>query len=249
MSKKEKVRKMFDNISKDYDKLNHIMSLDADKIWRRRAIKRIVDTEIPLKVLDVACGTGDFSIEIAKAMVAKRGCPYCSFSPKVKAEYGQVTGVDISEGMLGVMKKKVAGERLEKLIEIRIGDGENLNFADNVFDRITIAFGIRNFENMEKGLREMLRVLKPEGRLVVLELSLPENKFMRWLFNLYFLHILPFIGGSVSGDSAAYKYLPESVLSFPKRKEFIKLMSASGFSKISHKAFSFGICRMYIGEK
>lgn len=102
---------------------------------------------------------------------------------------------------------------------------------------------------MEKGLREMLRVLKPEGRLVVLELSLPENKFMRWLFNLYFLHILPFIGGSVSGDSAAYKYLPESVLSFPKRKEFIKLMSASGFSKISHKAFSFGICRMYIGEK
>lgn len=249
MVKKEKIRKMFDNISKDYDKLNHIMSLDVDKIWRRRAIKRIVDTDSSLKVLDVACGTGDFSIAVAKAMIEKRGCPYCSFSPKIKADYGQVIGVDISEGMLEVMRRKVAEEGLEKLIEIRLGDGESLNFADNIFDRITIAFGIRNFENMEKGLREMLRVLKPEGRLVVLELSLPENKFMRWLFNLYFLHVLPLIGGSVSGDSAAYKYLPESVLGFPKRREFLSFLSSCGFRKVSHKAFSFGICRMYIGEK
>lgn len=264
---------MFDNISGDYDKLNHIMSLDIDKSWRRRAIRRIVDRDEPVDVLDIACGTGDFSIAIAKALQNKRMpdcyCKACrppviaadeSVSvfarpsgrgnlPERKLSSGTVTAVDISEGMLDVMRKKVASEHLGDIISIENGDGENLRFPDSSFDRVTIAFGIRNFENKEKGLKEMLRVLRKGGRLVILELSLPENKLVRDIFNLYFLHILPLLGGSVSGDSSAYKYLPASVVGFPKKKEFMSLMTACGFRNVIHKSFTFGICRMYIGER
>ena len=223
---------MFDSIAGDYDALNHILSLDVDKIWRKKALKQIVDAPAPVQVLDLACGTGDFSIAIAKALTG-----------------GHVTGVDLSEGMLAVMREKVDKAELNGMISIEEGDGENLRFPDNTFDRVTIAFGIRNFEDRPKGLREMLRVLKPGGRLVILELSRPENKIIRWFYDLYFLHILPKIGGKVSGDKAAYAYLPASVAAFPGKKEFSATMREAGFRTVTHKAFTLGICRMYTGEK
>ena len=223
---------MFDSIAGDYDALNHILSLDVDKIWRKKALKQIVDAPAPVQVLDLACGTGDFSIAIAKALTG-----------------GHVTGVDLSEGMLAVMREKVDKAELNGMISIEEGDGENLRFPDNTFDRVTIAFGIRNFEDRPKGLREMLRVLKPGGRLVILELSRPENKIIRWFYDLYVLHILPKIGGKVSGDKAAYAYLPASVAAFPGKKEFTATMREAGFRTVTHKAFTLGICRMYTGEK
>lgn len=235
MPKKENVRDMFDGIAADYDRLNHIMSLDVDKRWRRKALDRIVAPEAH-RILDLACGTGDFSIAIAKR-AREKGIP------------AHVTGVDLSEGMLAVMKDKVAKEGLGEMISIETGDGEALHFTDNAFDRVTIAFGIRNFENREKGLREMLRVLCPGGRLVILELSVPQNAFFRWCYNLYFLHILPLIGGKVSGDKAAYRYLPASVLNFPGPREFMETLRECGFSEVEHKAMTFGICRLYTGIK
>lgn len=268
---------MFDSIAGDYDSLNHILSLDVDKIWRRRALKRIVDAPAPVRVLDLACGTGDFSIAIAKALSLSKRLdseeaafrqaqrPTHAVTEPVKvtgasvvgepsrttssATGSHVTGVDLSEGMLAVMREKVGKAGLADMISIEEGDGEALRFPDSTFDRVTIAFGIRNFENREKGLREMLRVLKPGGRLVILELSRPENKVIRWFYDLYFLHILPKIGGKVSGDKAAYAYLPTSVAAFPGKKAFMATMRKAGFRAVTHKAFTLGICRMYTGEK
>lgn len=247
---------MFDSIAGDYDALNHILSLDVDKIWRKKALKQIVDAPAPARVLDLACGTGDFSIAIAKALSSATGSHVTGASvvgepsrTTSSATGSHVTGVDLSEGMLAVMREKVGKAGLTEMISIEEGDGENLRFPDNTFDRVTIAFGIRNFENREKGLREMLRVLKPGGRLVILELSRPENKVIRWFYDLYFLHILPKIGGKVSGDKAAYAYLPASVAAFPGKKEFMATMREAGFRAVTHKAFTLGICRMYTGEK
>ena len=223
---------MFDNIAKDYDSLNHIMSLSIDKIWRRKAIKKIKDAGEAPRVLDVACGTGDFSIAIAKAV-----------------RKGEVIGVDISKEMLEVMRQKVLKNKLESIISQEVGDGEALRFPEGSFDRVVNAFGIRNFEDRDKGLREALRVLKPGGRLVILELSRPQNKIIRWFYDLYFLHILPIIGGKVSGDKAAYAYLPASVKAFPGKKEFTDELRRAGFVNITHRAFTFGICRMYTGER
>lgn len=278
---------MFDSIAGDYDALNHILSLDVDKIWRKKALKQIVDAPAPVQVLDLACGTGDFSIAIAKALSRSHkrvGTPieaHVKAPAKVPVEApveapakapveaqvtstgfvtgdsersdlmtkGHVTGVDLSEGMLAVMREKVAKAGLTEMISIEEGDGENLRFPDSTFDRVTIAFGIRNFEDRPKGLREMLRVLKPGGRLVILELSRPENKVIRWFYDLYFLHILPKVGGKVSGDKAAYAYLPASVAAFPGKKAFMATMREAGFRTVTHKAFTLGICRMYTGEK
>ena len=274
---------MFDSIAGDYDSLNHILSLDVDKIWRKKALKQIVDAPAPARVLDLACGTGDFSIAIAKALSRSHkrvGTPieaHVKASVKAPVEApakvpveaqvtstgfvtggsgksdsatkGHVTGVDLSEGMLAVMREKVGKAGLADIISIEEGDGEALRFPDNTFDRVTIAFGIRNFEDRPKGLREMLRVLKPGGRLVILELSRPENKIIRWFYDLYFLHILPKIGGKVSGDKAAYAYLPASVAAFPGKKAFMATMREAGFRAVTHKAFTLGICRMYTGEK
>ena len=245
MPKKEKIQSMFDSIAGDYDMLNHLMSLDADKGWRRKAMKKVLEGEKKawdMQVLDLACGTGDFSIAIAEEMLSRS----LKAGEKVR---GRVKGVDLSEGMLKVMETKVSEKNLQDIISISQGDGEDLKFPDNSFDRVTIAFGIRNFQDREKGLREMFRVLVPGGKLVILELSLPDNALIRWAFNLYFLHILPLIGGKVSGYKAAYKYLPASVVGFPKKKEFISTMEGCGFRSVVHKAFTFGICRMYIGEK
>ena len=231
MAKKEGIRKLFDNIAGDYDRLNHILSLNIDKSWRRKAVKEIADTAEPLNILDEACGTCDFTIEIAKA--APPG--------------SKVTGIDLSEGMLQIGREKCCKEGITA--ELQTGDCEAMPYEDETFDRIGVAFGVRNFENLPKGLTEMLRVLKPEGKLVILELSIPINPIIRWCYKLYFLKILPAIGGWVSGNRGAYEYLPSSVLRFPAPDKFTEMMKSAGFAAVEHTPMTFGICRMYIGKK
>lgn len=227
---------MFDSIAPEYDAFNHITSLNIDRSWRRRALKRIVVHGKRQEIMDLACGTGDFSIAIAKAM----------------DDGGHVTGVDLSEGMLTIMRGKVTTEGLDDKIIIRTGEGENLTFDDNSFDAVTIAFGIRNFENRTQSLHEILRVLKPGGCLLILELSEPSNPVFRTFYNFYFTKIMPLIGKRLSGGTEgadAYKYLPASVLMFPKKEEWMATMRSCGFTDVAHKAFSLGICRMYTGLK
>ena len=231
MAKKEGVKKMFDNIAKDYDKLNHILSLNIDKNWRKKAVREMADEPRPMSVLDVACGPGDFTIEIAN-----------------KVEKGsKVVGVDISDGMIAVGLEKLAKLGIDATLEV--ADCEALPYDDNTFDRISVGFGVRNFEHLELGLSEMYRVLTPGGKLVILELSVPSNAFIRWCYKLYFLKILPFIGGLVSGDRSAYEYLPASVLRFPAPDKFMSIMKSAGFDVVEHRALTLGVCRMYIGKK
>lgn len=231
MAKKEGIRKLFDNIAGDYDRLNHILSLNIDKSWRRKAVKEIADTAEPLNILDEACGTCDFTIEIAK------GSPQGS----------KVTGIDLSEGMLQIGREKCRKEGITA--ELQTGDCEAMPYDEGTFDRIGVAFGVRNFENLPKGLTEMLRVLKPGGKLVILELSIPRNPIIRWCYKLYFLKILPAIGGWVSGNRSAYEYLPSSVLRFPAPEKFMEMMQEAGFEQVRKKSFTMGICHMYLGIK
>ena len=233
MPQKEKIQQMFDGIAPDYDRLNHLMSLGVDRSWRRRALREIVDARRAQSILDIACGTGDFSLAIAGRMHPD----------------SRITGLDLSEGMLAVMRDKVAKAGLEGRICCEQGDSEAMRFAEASFDVVTIAFGIRNFAHREAALREILRVLKPGGRLVILELSVPENRFLRWGYNLYFKHFVPWIGGRISGDRAAYTYLPASVQAFPGRREWTATMAGCGYAQVRHKAFTLGLCRMYVGEK
>ena len=240
MAEKNFVRSMFNNIAPTYDKLNHILSLNIDKIWRKKAVKRICkhikDSETQrlrdseTQVLDVACGTADSTIALAKAGVPR------------------VIGVDISEEMLKVGEKKIEELNLNSVISLKVEDCENLSFEDNTFDAAFIAFGIRNFEDKKKGLKELHRVLKPNGLLLILELSVPQNKILLSLYKLYFLHILPFIGKKISGDNKAYTYLPQSVMNFPKPKDFLQTMEDCGFKDVRQKALTFGLCRMYEGK-
>ena len=231
MAKKEGVKKMFDNIAPDYDKLNHILSLNIDKNWRKKAVRELADEARPLNVLDVACGTGDFTIEIARKV----------------PQGSTVVGVDISDGMIAVGLEKLAKLGIDAALEV--ADCEALPYEDNTFDRISVGFGVRNFEHLELGLSEMYRVLTPGGKLVILELSVPSNAFIRWCYKLYFLKILPFIGGLVSGDRSAYEYLPASVLRFPAPDKFMSIMKSAGFDVVEHRAMTLGVCRMYIGKK
>lgn len=231
MAKKECVKKMFDNIAPDYDKLNHILSLNIDKNWRKKAVRELADEARPLNVLDVACGTGDFTIEIAKKV----------------APDSRVVGVDISGGMIAVGLEKLSKLGINASMEV--ADCEALPYEDNTFDRISVGFGVRNFEHLELGLSEMYRVLTPGGKLVILELSVPSNAFIRWGYKLYFLKVLPFIGGLVSGDRGAYEYLPASVLRFPAPDKFMEIMKSAGFDIVEHTALTLGICRMYVGKK
>lgn len=231
MAKKEKIKSLFDNIAPDYDKLNHILSLNIDKGWRRKAVKEIADSAKPLTVLDVACGTGDFTIEIARKA----------------AEGSSIIGIDLSEGMMKVGREKLKAAGIDATLEY--GDCEALTYPGSSFDRVSVGFGVRNFEHLEIGLKEMYRVLKPGGKLVILELSVPSNPVIRWCYKLYFLKILPAIGGWVSGNRGAYKYLPASVLHFPTPDKFIPMLKEAGFGDVRHKAFTLGICRMYVGIK
>ena len=232
MPKKEKIQQMFDAIAPSYDRLNHIMSLNVDKLWRKHALKEIVDGT-PQQILDVACGTGDSTISMAAAA----------------APASQVTGVDISEGMMALVLEKARKAGVAERIALQVADGENLPFADGSFHRVACAFGIRNFEHKELGLKEFHRVLTPGGKAVILELSVPQNRFVRGCYDLYFLHLLPWIGGKVSGNKAAYQYLPASVHAFPAPDAFCAMMEAAGFRQVRHKAFTLGLCRMFVGEK
>ncbi len=228
--KKEQVAKMFDNISKRYDLLNHLLSMGIDKGWRKKAIRQLEPLK-PQTILDVATGTGDFAIQ---ALTLK---------PK------KITGVDISEGMLAVGRKKIAEKQLGHLIELKSGDSENLPFGENNFDAVTVAFGVRNFENLEKGLAEIYRVIKPGGMVVVLEFSRPRAFPFKQLYSFYFKVILPKIGRFISSDKAAYTYLPASVEAFPDGEDFLHRLNTVGFKNTKCKALTFGISSIYTGLK
>lgn len=230
--KKEQVAEMFNNISHSYDFLNHFFSLGIDVLWRKKAM-RILRKENPKQVLDVATGTADFALE--------------AFRMNVGAD--KVTGVDISEGMLEVGRKKIAAKNLSDKIELLVGDSENLPFADNTFDAYTVAFGVRNFQNLEKGLTDMKRVLKPGSLGIVLEFSKPKSFPFKQLFHFYFRFIMPLIGRLVSKDHRAYTYLPESVKAFPSGDEFLEVMKKVGYKETKRIPLTGGIATIYLGRK
>lgn len=229
-SKKQQVADMFDNISHKYDFLNHFLSLGIDIRWRKKAIKLLKEIQ-PKQILDIATGTGDFAIEA------------------LKLNPDHVTGVDISEGMLNVGREKLKKRKLDDKITLTSGDSENLPFEDNKFDAIIVAFGVRNFENLEKGLSEMFRVLRPGGKVVVLEFSKPKRFPFKQLYNFYFKNILPTLGKTISKDNAAYTYLPESVKSFPDGKDFTSILDKLGFKETVCKPLTLGISSIYTGIK
>jgi len=228
--KKEQVARMFDSISGNYDFLNHFLSLGIDIRWRKKAVKMLAPGN-PKLILDVATGTGDFAVETLKLNPDK------------------VIGIDISEGMLEVGRKKMKDRGYDSKIEMLSGDSENLPFEENKFDAVVVGFGVRNFENLEKGLAEMYRVLKPGGRMVVLEFSKPKMFPFKQLYNFYFNFILPKIGKLISRDPAAYTYLPESVQAFPDGNNFVGILNRIGFKDTLCKPLTLGISSLYTGIK
>jgi demethylmenaquinone methyltransferase/2-methoxy-6-polyprenyl-1,4-benzoquinol methylase len=230
-TKKQQVALMFDNISKTYDFLNHFLSLGIDVIWRKMAINELKKDQ-PKHILDVATGTGDFAFEALSILKPEK-----------------ITGVDISQGMLDVAAQKIKKRKLSDVFEVKLGDSEKLLFDDNSFDAVTVAYGVRNFENLEKGISDMLRVLKPGGKMVILEFSKPKSFPVKQLYNLYFNHITPAIGKIFSKDNSAYKYLPESVKNFPDGDAFTGLMQKIGCRDTKCRVLAFGICSIYTGIK
>ena len=228
--KKEQVATMFNNISAKYDLLNHLLSFGIDIYWRKQAIKQL-KAHKPKFMLDIATGTGDFALEALALQPDK------------------IIGVDISEGMLDVGKQKMRKMGLSEKIELQLGDSEKLLFEDNTFDAITVAFGVRNFENLERGLSDMHRVLKKGGVAVVLEFSNPRSFPMKQLYGFYSAYILPLIGRMVSKDTAAYTYLPDSVKAFPDGEKFLEIYKKVGFTNVQWKPMTFGICSIYVGHK
>jgi demethylmenaquinone methyltransferase/2-methoxy-6-polyprenyl-1,4-benzoquinol methylase len=229
-SKKQQVEEMFDNIAHRYDFLNHLLSLGIDITWRKKAIKYI-GTIQPKKILDVASGTGDFAFEAL------------ALSPE------KVTGFDLSEGMMNYGKAKAEKLGVSNIVEFIKGDSEKMPFADNSFDAITVGFGVRNFENLEAGLQEIYRVLKPGGKVAILEASMPQNTIIRTLYSLYFGKIVPVVGKLFSKDSRAYSYLPESVKAFPEGLEFVRILENIGFKNGKWTPLTFGVCAFYTMEK
>lgn len=222
---------MFDNIAPTYDKLNHIFSLSIDKVWRRRVV-RLVRRMKPLRILDLATGTGDLAIKMAKRI------------PKAR-----IIGVDLSENMLAVAAEKVRRQGLDDHIALYQGDAENLDLADGVVDVVTVAFGVRNFGNIEQGLQEIWRALRPGGHIVVLEFSTPRNLLVRKLYQFYSNHVMKPVGGLVSRDRKAYNYLPDSIVEFDTPEEFIAKLERTGFEKCRRRSQSLGIAQIYIGQK
>jgi len=231
MSEPLKVQTMFDHIAWRYDFLNHLFSFHIDKIWRRKAVNELRGNPVD-HVLDVATGTADLALAIHKQLRPR-----------------QITGVDISEGMLTKGRQKIEKKNLQDQINLKYGDSEALPFDNHTFDAVTVAFGVRNFTHFERGLDEMFRVLKNDGKLVVLEFSIPKNRFFRRLFNFYFFRILPFAGRVISKNNQAYSYLPNSVLSFPHGNEFAEILENCGFKKVTIKPLTFGIASIYTGIK
>jgi len=228
--KKSQVAQMFNSIAGKYDFLNHFLSAGIDIYWRKQAVK-IMGQNKPALLLDIATGTGDFAIEALQLNPQK------------------IIGVDISEGMLAVGQEKIKKKNLTGKIELQLGDSENLAFADNTFDGTMAAFGVRNFENLTQGLSEMYRVLKPGGRIVVLEFSKPQAFPFKQVYNFYFKQILPVFGKLISKDQSAYTYLPESVQAFPDGPDFINILKQVGFKNTQWHSLTFGISSIYTGLK
>ena len=228
--KKEQVAEMFDHIAPRYDFLNHFLSFGIDKIWRRKAI-RLLLKHFPDDILDVATGTGDFAIESLKTGARK------------------VIGVDISEEMLAVGKAKIEALGIGNRITLQKGDSEELCFPENSFDAVTVAFGVRNFENLSKGIDELFRVLRPGGMVCILEFSKPKSFPVKQIYGFYSFYILPYLGRLFSNDSSAYRYLPESVEKFPDGEEFLNVLRKSSFSKTKQHRQTFGVATIYTGEK
>lgn len=225
------VEEMFDNIAPNYDTLNHRLSWNIDKGWRRKAIGLLAPYK-PQTMLDIATGTGDFAILAAQTLQPR-----------------QLVGADISEGMMAIGRDKVQRMGLDGVISFQKEDCLNLTFADNTFDAVTAAFGIRNFENLDQGLREMYRVLKPGGHLSIAELTTPVAFPMKQLFRVYSHTVLPVYGRLISRDQSAYSYLTKTIEAFPQGEEMMAIFSKAGFSKVSFLRLTFGICTVYFAEK
>ena len=229
-SKKEEVAQMFNNISGKYDFLNHLLSMGIDKLWRKKAVKLLTEIK-PLKIIDIATGTGDFALESLKV------------NPK------EIIGLDISEGMLEVGRVKMKKKNVDHIISMQLGDSESIPFEDAYFDALTVGFGVRNFENLEKGLKEMLRVVRKDGMLLILEFSKPKKFPIKQLFAFYSSTILPFLGEKISKDKKAYSYLPESVAAFPEGDEFKQILMRLGYRNVEILPVSGGIASIYKGIK
>lgn len=229
-SKKEEVAEMFNNISAKYDFLNHFLSLGIDKLWRKKAVKMLRFVN-PKRILDIATGTGDFALE---SLVLKPT---------------QIVGLDISSGMLDHGRVKMKKKGVDHIITMQQGDSEDIPYEDNYFDGLTVGFGVRNFENLEKGLGEMLRVVRPGGKLIILEFSKPKKFPIKQLFAFYSNNIIPILGKTISKDSNAYTYLPESVAAFPEGKDFENILAKVGYKDISSTLVSGGIATIYAGTK
>lgn len=229
--KKEQVADMFNNISGTYDFLNHFMSFGIDILWRKKAIG-LLKKDQPQILLDVATGTGDFALEAIRQLNPKK-----------------IIGVDISQGMLEVAKEKILERGVEHQYEVQLGDSEKLKFDNDTFDAVTVAFGVRNFENLEKGIADMYRVTRSGGKVVILEFSNPKAFPIKQLYNFYFRYVTPLIGKLFSRDNSAYKYLPESVSKFPDAERFTSLLTKIGFKQAVAKPQFFGVCTIYIATK
>ena len=229
-SKKEQVAQMFDNIANRYDFLNSLLSLGIHKGWRKKCVN-ILKSKQPKVILDVATGTGDFAIECSKLNPTK------------------VIGVDISEGMMSFGREKLKKLKLDSLITLENGNAETLSFNDNTFDAIVVGFGVRNFQNLEKGLANLNRILKPGGQLVILEFSYPTNWFIKTVYNFYFSYITPLIGKIFSNDNRAYTYLTESVKAFPNNQNFVAILNELNYKHTNFKSLSFGVAAIYSAEK
>jgi len=229
-TKKEQVAEMFDNIAHKYDFLNHILSMGIDILWRKKAI-RLLKPYQPKQMLDIATGTGDFALEAL------------ALNPD------KIIGADISRDMLAVGVEKIKKKGLQDKISFQYGDSENLPFETDTFDAITVSFGVRNFEDLEKGLSDMRRVLKPKGAVAIIEFSKPQQFPIKQLYGFYFKNILPGIGKLISKDARAYTYLPESVDAFPYGDAFVKIMDKVGYTNIKAYPLTFGIASIYLAEK
>ena len=225
------VEEMFDNIAPTYDTLNHRLSWDIDKGWRKKAIRQLLPFQ-PKTILDIATGTGDFAILSAKELRPQK-----------------MIGIDISEGMMKIGQKKVEAEGLQHIVSFKKDDCTHLSFADNSFDAVTAAFGIRNFQNLDQGLSEMYRVLKPNGHLSIVELTTPVSFPMKQLFKLYSHTILPVYGKLISKDTSAYSYLTKTIEAFPQGEVMLDILRKAGFKNASFKRLTFGICTMYFATK
>ena len=228
--KAKQVEEMFDSIAPAYDFMNRAMTLGIDRWWRRVAVRMVGKTH-PQHILDVATGTGDFAIDL-----------YRKLQPQ------QVVGIDLSQGMLDVAREKIARRGLSDAITVQQGDCLALPFEDGSFDAVTVAFGVRNFEHLLQGYKEMHRVLEPGGTLCVVELSTPRNRVVRWFYDLYTLHIIPWMGSLKSGDRSAYRYLPQSIAAVPQGDDMLAIMREAGFTNCKVKRLTLGTCSIYVGN-